>query len=188
MNREQWLNDMTTAHVWPLLTAHGASVPTLWRVSVGFPKGSRGGRKSIGQCWPEQSSSDASREMFISPTLEAFAAVEVLVHEVIHCALNNKGGHRGAFKRIAVSCGLIGKMTATSAGPELAAKITEWLAASPAYPHAAMIENPDAKKPGSRLLKVNCEACGYTVRVTQKWVDVGLPTCCCGEQMGTVTA
>ena len=29
----------------------------------------------------------------------------------------------------------------------------------------------------SRLLKVACGTCGYTVRVTRKWLDVGLPHC-----------
>ncbi len=30
---------------------------------------------------------------------------------------------------------------------------------------------------GSRLLKVTCEDCGYTCRVTRKWLDVGPPHC-----------
>ena len=34
------------------------------------------------------------------------------------------------------------------------------------------------KKQSSRLLKAECESCGYTVRVTRKWVDqVGAPHC-----------
>lgn len=31
-------------------------------------------------------------------------------------------------------------------------------------------------KPGSRLVKLECD-CGYTVRTTQHWIDVGLPKC-----------
>lgn len=30
---------------------------------------------------------------------------------------------------------------------------------------------------GSRLKKCECPDCGYTVRVTQKWIDIGLPIC-----------
>lgn len=44
----------------------------------------------------------------------------------------------------------------------------------------------DAKKkkgPGSRLVKVECPDCGYVVRTTQKWIDNGLPTCACGQEM-----
>jgi len=30
---------------------------------------------------------------------------------------------------------------------------------------------------GSRLNKVCCETCGYTARVSRKWLDVGAPHC-----------
>jgi hypothetical protein len=30
---------------------------------------------------------------------------------------------------------------------------------------------------GSRLVKCSCERCGYTVRTTQKWLDVAIPKC-----------
>lgn len=30
---------------------------------------------------------------------------------------------------------------------------------------------------GSRLIKCQCEKCGYTVRTTQKWIGIGLPIC-----------
>lgn len=36
----------------------------------------------------------------------------------------------------------------------------------------------------TRLIKLACPACGYTVRTTQKWLDVGLPVCPCGDMMG----
>jgi hypothetical protein len=35
----------------------------------------------------------------------------------------------------------------------------------------------------SRLKKVICPDCGYTIRTTAKWIKVGLPTCCCGALM-----
>jgi hypothetical protein len=36
----------------------------------------------------------------------------------------------------------------------------------------------DRKKRTTRLLKCECEACGYTARVTRKWVDeAGAPIC-----------
>jgi len=35
----------------------------------------------------------------------------------------------------------------------------------------------------TRMLKVECPADGYIVRTTQKWIDLGLPTCPCGEEM-----
>ncbi len=40
-----------------------------------------------------------------------------------------------------------------------------------------------SKKAGTRMLKVECPDCGYTVRTTAKWIEVGLPTCPCGCEM-----
>jgi len=39
------------------------------------------------------------------------------------------------------------------------------------------------KSGGTRMLKCECPACGYLVRITQKWLDVGTPVCPCGEEM-----
>lgn len=36
---------------------------------------------------------------------------------------------------------------------------------------------------GSRLLKVVCPGCGYTARVTAKWLAIGPLTCPCGEHL-----
>jgi hypothetical protein len=30
------------------------------------------------------------------------------------------------------------------------------------------------------MLKLECEDCGYVVRTTQKWIEMGSPTCYCG--------
>lgn len=40
-------------------------------------------------------------------------------------------------------------------------------------------------KQGTRLKKASCPECGYTVRVTQKWLDVGPPHC---PKHGAMTA
>lgn len=180
MNREEWLTYVANTKVWPLLQTAGATIPPRWRVSVGFPKGARGGNKTIGQCWSELASADKHREIFISPILTASPAVEVLVHEAIHAALPDGTGHKGPFKRIAVAAGLTGKMTATVATPELARQIREWLVELPEYPHAAMTVAVRGSK-GSRLVKCQCPDCGYTVRTTQKWIAVALPACPNGD-------
>lgn len=46
-----------------------------------------------------------------------------------------------------------------------------------------IVESKSSKQ-GTRLLKCECGSCGYVVRVTQKWLDVGLPVCPCGNEMG----
>ena len=52
------------------------------------------------------------------------------------------------------------------------------LRSMPAYPHDAMRDTRTAGgSTGSRLVKASCPGCGYTVRVTRKWIAVGLPLC-----------
>lgn len=40
----------------------------------------------------------------------------------------------------------------------------------------------------TRMRKVECVCCGYTVRVSRRWMAVGLPVCPCGERMDSVDA
>lgn len=179
MNREEWLMELSRAHLWPLIAKHGGKQPDRVRISVGFPKGSRGGKSghAIGQCWPTQASADQHAEIFISPELEPLRAADVLLHELIHAATPG-AKHGGAFKKLAVACGLTGKMTATIAGPELVQLLEGALAKMPPYPHG-VLRVPDGKKagPGSRLLKVSCRDCGYTMRITRTWLELAIPTC-----------
>lgn len=182
MNREEWLTRVAQRDILPLIAANGGQTAK-FRVSVGWPKGSRGGStaESIGQCWDPKHSADGHYEMFVSPKLGAFEAVEVLVHEVVHLGAGLECKHRGAFKKLALAVGLEGKMTATTAGDELAKKIRAWMADMPEYPHGPMVAAVEGeekeKRPGSRLIKASCECCEYTVRLAQKWIDIAVPTC-----------
>lgn len=185
--REAWLTAAVTA-LTPPLTALGASVPPV-RVSVGFPGGR--GRKNavIGQCWAAEAATDKVAQVFISPTIvDPVQVLATLLHELIHAVDGNKSGHKGQFARIARAVGLTGKMTATVPGEVLTASLTAVLDGLGAFPHAALRPGAEgAHKPqGTRMLKVQCPADGYTVRTTAKWLDVGLPTCPCGETMEPV--
>ncbi len=45
-------------------------------------------------------------------------------------------------------------------------------------PHKQLTAYRTKKKQGTRLLKAYCEECGYTVRVTAKWLEAsGAPFC-----------
>jgi hypothetical protein len=44
------------------------------------------------------------------------------------------------------------------------------------YPHAALTMSTK-KTQGTRMLKAVCPSCGYTVRLTSKWANLGLPSC-----------
>ena len=39
------------------------------------------------------------------------------------------------------------------------------------------------KKQSTRMLRCRCMDCGYTLRTTQKWIEVGVPTCCWARRL-----
>jgi hypothetical protein len=149
---------------------------------------------------PRGPSIPLEQEVFISPVLDQVAGIQgVLVtlrHELVHAA--GRRGHGREFKALAVELGLAGPMTATVASPELLDFIN-WtlLPELGRYPHGAItgraeilvpptesgdkpvILRPDdwPKKQSTRLLKAECPECGYTIRLSKKWADVGLPGC-----------
>ena len=58
------------------------------------------------------------------------------------------------------------------------------LAALGPYPHAAL--NVSTKKTQStRMLKLTCPLCGYTIRTSGKWIATGLPVCHDGTEFQT---
>ena len=62
---------------------------------------------------------------------------------------------------------------------ELKVKIEGWLEELPAYPHAKLLPGMGGgTKQTTRLIKCQCTECGYTVRTTSKWIDLGgAPIC-----------
>ena len=179
--REEWLNRAVESLREHVFEPVGEVVPPV-RVSVGWPKG---GRKVIGQCWKTDAADDEVSQVFISPVLSDPAEVlETLVHELVHAVDNCESGHRGEFRRIALDVGLAGKMTSTHAGPELLIKLMAVSEELGEFPHAALTPAlSGVKKQGVRMLKVVCPDDGYIVRTTQKWLDIGTPTCPCGTEM-----
>lgn len=173
----------------PLFQKVSKEVPSL-RVSVGFP--SRGAlsrsKRVIGQCWGAEASADGVAQIFISPLLDEVASEQgvlpTLVHEVVHAVVGVKAKHGTAFRRVAVAVGLTGKMTVTIAGEELLEELAKIHDKLGKYPHVKLDPslNP-VKKQGTRLIKCECHAhvdegeCGYTVRTTKKWLEVGVPHC-----------
>lgn len=183
--REQWL--MSALELCkPLFTETGSKVPDKIRVSCGFPsRNAFGARKqSIGECWTDDASKGKVFEIFISPVLsEPLRVLDVLVHEIVHAVVGLKAGHKAPFKKVALAVGLEGKMTATVAGAELKKVLEKHCKTLGAYPHDELNKMTNGKKKEScRLLKASCPDCGYIIRVARKWIEVGLPTCCCGGE------
>jgi hypothetical protein len=106
----------------------------------------------------------------------------VLLHEMLHAALGQEAGHGKSFKRLATDVGLVGPVRSTVAGEKLSRHLSDLVNSGLGeYPHAPLTLGGAGTKPQTtRLLKASCNECGYTIRLTQKWVAVGLPTCPCG--------
>lgn len=178
--REAWLTKLLQEMREGIFVAKGYTVPDNIRVSVGWPRGSR---KTIGQCWPAVSSADKTREIFISPALsDPMRVADVLAHELCHACLPDEVKHGKAFADMAKAIGLVGKPTATEAGPVFKAWAEPILIALGDYPHAAMLELAGGKKQTTRLLRIHCPACEddespYILRASATTIAKGLPIC-----------
>lgn len=189
--REDWLNavaDLILAKHREIFEIHfgaeGLDHLAHLKVSTGFP--SRGGlTKVIGECWKACTAADeATHHIFINPRLDdVVEVVATLAHEMVHAADDGENKHKGPFLRAVRDMGLEGKATATFAG----AAFAEWARSLDTqvgtYPHVALVPISAEKKQGTRMLKLEAECCGYVVRTTRKWLEVGNPSCPCGNEM-----
>jgi len=184
MTREEWLNTLTE-NLRPLFDAADATVPDRLRVSVGWPsaRGLSPKKRTIGQCWSPECSKDHATEIFISPYLgDGGEVAETLLHEMIHAAVGTAEGHKGAFVEVAKKLGFTQPWKSTPASLGLKERLQGLLPGE--YPHAALDSIAGGlKKQSTRLVKVVCSACGYTLRTTHKWLDErGAPICPCNQK------
>lgn len=184
--REQWLTAAADA-LRPTFDTIGKPVPLAIRVSCGFPLHARRS-KAIGQCWASTASADKTIEILISPVLaDPREVFETLVHEMCH-ATDGAMNHGTAFQAVAREMGLMacgtGKQPwkSTKGNEHFGTRYAGIMDALGDYPHAQLTPGAEAKVQPTRMLKLVCGGCGYTVRTTAKWVAQGLPTCACGTQ------
>ena len=170
--REEWLNAFTDC-CRPIFRDHDLPLPDEVRVSVGWP--SAGARsKAIGECWTFEASEDGHFEIFISPALQGDTArvADVLTHELIHVAVGIDAKHGAPFRKAMKQLGLIGKATATVAGPEWhewAGPILEHLGPMPGAKLGKMTSSAKPKQT-TRMLKLTCNNCEFTCRTTSKHI------------------
>lgn len=188
--REGWLHQLTVL-LRPLFEAAGAPLPADIHLTCGWPTHRAlapiGKARTLGQCFSPAASAKGTTEICVSPAIgDAQAAAAILVHELCHAALmaeHPDAGHGPLFRALATAMGLEGKMTETTASPELARRLYALTLTMRPYPHSTLDVTVGAKKQGTRLIKIECPECGYTARTTKQWIATGLPTCPCGTEM-----
>ncbi len=183
--REQWLTRGAELLNADVFTPAGMGIAEGIRVSVGWPGG--GSRNSrIGECWSPSVSGDQTTEMFISPSIDdPIRVLDILAHEMIHAIVGNDCGHKGPFKQLATKIGLEGKMTDTTAGDDLKAKLQTIADKIGEYPHSALDPSDSGrKKQSTRLLKIECPECGNIARQsTTAYMERGLICGLCEVRM-----
>lgn len=149
------------------------------RISIGFT-GSRSGLKAKGAAWHKEVSNDGTCEIFIAPHVQTQEDIlAVLVHELVHaCGYMNHGKD---FRRVAIAVGLTGKMTSTVASDALKERLNALIIEIGQFPGAALNPSAPRKKQGTRMLKMECQSCGFVARASRSAIErAGLPTCGCG--------
>ena len=184
--REEWL--MEAVHCFrPWFLERKVEIPQRVMISCGFQKGRHGSGQAIGQCWPPSLTPDGTSHMFVCPTLhEPIEVLATALHECTHAACGNECGHKGEFKRVAVSLGLQGKMTATYAAPQtpLWDALTQVADTLGPYPHSKLVVPPRLKKPGKWVRLMSPENEDYTLVISQNSLDeIGWPMDPGGNEM-----
>ena len=183
-NREAWLNTITNRFIRPLFASKGYTIPANVRLSCSLASGGIHTKKhqkkfTLGECYSPTASGDNTIEIMIVPTLaDSARVIDVLVHELCHATVGNKEGHNKVFGDCARAVGLEGKLTSTHAGEWLKALISQWIEAEGEYPHAKL--STGYRKQTTRLHKCDC-ACGYTMRISSKWLKLATPRCPLGH-------
>jgi hypothetical protein len=107
---------------------------------------------------------------------DPFEVFGILVHELAHSATDGDG-HRGRFPRLVRKLQLEGIPSQTKIGDRFRSEFSSLVSSLGEYPHARLNVHADRKVQSTRMLKATCPSCGYTIRLTTKWADQGLPTC-----------
>lgn len=187
MTREEWLNKAVD-ELRPLFKPD-YTVPEV-RISIGFPpKGGLSKRRVLGVCWKAECATDRIVQIYINPTIVEVGGSQVVLsvvaHELVHaCGIS---GHGKDFAKCGNHIGLEGKMSSSVAGPLLLSNIDAIEKKLGKFPHAPLVPtaNLSGLKPDKcRMYKCECTECGYTVRVSAKWIEVATPKCpVCDEEL-----
>jgi hypothetical protein len=76
-------------------------------------------------------------------------------------------------------------MRATTASPVFATWTRALMQRIGQYPAGFLTDTP---KQGTRMLKCECSVCGYTVRITRKWLTLAGPPICPTDRIALIAA
>jgi hypothetical protein len=177
--RQAWL-ECAAAALRAKFTEACYAIPYEIRVSIGWPKRAAS-CGAVGECWATEASSDHHYEVFVSPQLtDGASIVATLAHELVHATVGNDVGHKKPFKQCALKIGLCGPMRATVASSEFTAWAEALFERIGPYPAGFLVDTP---KQGTRQLKCECQACGYTARVSRRWLTAAGPPICPSDRI-----
>lgn len=186
ITREEWLNIALKEMRVLFKNIDNCELPERIDVTCSWPGGGSP-KKRIGECWARSAHPDKINQIFISPVLGAsdggkdhvIEMLDTLLHEMVHAADDCQNGHKGNFARIAKALGFVGKMTTSTPGDELKARlevINEKIEKRVgAYPHKKMAVKAGRSK--KNWYKVACSMCGWYCRMNTKHIEAGVPFC-----------
>ncbi len=174
LDREAWLGEaadfILTDKIEPLM--NGRDYPAPYRISIGYPPRSRGNSKVIATCIKSEASAGGFSEIFVSPKLgDSIPILEALCHELCHFSDDCASGHKHHFARVARKIGLIGKLTATTANPELITYLESIVETLGEIPHDAINLDQAKPKQTTRMIKLECDPCSFNFRASQTQID-----------------
>ena len=185
----KWLEKATQELQKQVFTPAKLRVPTKLRLNVGSMTGKGDRNHTLGCCYRKDVAHGVNMiTLNISTTQAKNSArvLDVLVHELIHAIDNNKHGHKGEFKKMALAVGLEGKMTATVATKKLKKTLNGIVKKIGKFPTKA-VSLEGLQKDVNRNLKLECDgtdevACDHGFNINKTRIqEMSSHTClCCG--------
>jgi hypothetical protein len=179
--REQWLATAITA------ARQHAAFPQAIRAACGFPSTyTRSG--TLSESWPDTSSGDGTWEILISPTVaQPEVVLALLLGELAHSLPGAASTGSQTYRAAVTDLGLMpldDGYRVIGRGPDFVDMWQYLLDDLGPYPHAPILAGVKAKQT-TRMIKLVCPGCGYTIRTTRKWLITGMPICHDGTQFVT---
>lgn len=174
----------------PIFAEIGEEIPPV-RISMGWPGGRGNKQHVVGQCWGAATVADGIPAVFVSPAQkDVLEILGTIMHEDIHAAGHFQ--HRAKFTRVAKLLDPEGDHSGSWAkswpspgrSPVLFTRLSALADQLGPFPHSVVnalggllgiTKGPAVQ--GTRMLKVWCGECGYTLRATAKWLHVATPVC-----------